>query len=67
MCLKCVAGHNERITHKNRHKISCDSHDREARLLQLILDKYIFIIKITIFIYKAYDNILFNTHDFQNP
>jgi len=31
---ECVAGYNERITHENRHKISCDSHDREARPLQ---------------------------------
>jgi len=30
---ECVAGHNERITHKNRHIISCDSHEREARSL----------------------------------
>jgi len=28
---KCVAGHNERVTHENRHTISCDSHDCEAR------------------------------------
>jgi len=28
-----VAGHNEKITHKNRHTISYDSLDREARLL----------------------------------
>jgi len=28
---ECVAGHDERLTHKNHHMISCDSHEREAR------------------------------------
>jgi len=31
---ECVAGHNDKITHKNCHPILCDFHDREARLLQ---------------------------------
>jgi len=37
---ECVASHNERITHGNRHTILCDSHDREARPIMLKINNY---------------------------
>jgi len=30
---ECVADHSERITHENRHMISCNFHESEARPL----------------------------------
>jgi len=36
-----VANQNKKITHKNRHTILCDSHEREGRPLHFVVTELV--------------------------